>query len=332
MNKSFFPGLLLICLAVPGTFLSAAPAKNCHLTQYATLDLSVLPNGSLLVPITIQDSPAFMILDTANAYSVITDRSVGRLGVKIDQKLLHSGVRIGATPIERFATVKGFSLGNVTFPKIDFLLIWNESIIGVVPGSERAIGTLGMNVFENVDVELDVANRKLNLFSQDHCQGHAVYWTSHYDSVPIRLGALGEFYFPMTLDGRKLETTLATANPMTTLSTDVTKKIYNFDSQSPDIETETDSEGRTTSHYRAMKMSGEGIDILNARVQLINPPANSSCNVSTNHGAVSYDGCLGPHPLKLGRNILTKLRIYIATKEKVLYFTPSTAPKASDQH
>jgi hypothetical protein len=208
----------------------------------------------------------------------------------------------------------------VPYKSAAFLVISND-VISVTPDGVEVIGTVGMDVFAQIDVELDVSNRKMNLFSQDHCAGHVVYWAKRYDSVPIRFGTLGEFYFPMELEGKKLETTLATGNPMTTLSTDATHKLYNFDKDSPDVEVETDAAGRTTAHYRAMKLSAEGLEIINAHIRLIDRPTMSSCYLSTRFGAASYDGCFGVHPLQLGRDVLTKLRIYIATKEKVLYFT-----------
>jgi hypothetical protein len=130
----------------------------------------------------------------------------------------------------------------------------------------------------------------------------------------------------MELDGKKIETTLAAGNRTTTLSTDVTRKLFNFDKNSPDMESETDPAGRTTVHYRAMKLSGEGLQIINAHITLIDRP-QSACRLGSEAGAAAYDGCFGVHPLQLGRNVLAKLRIYIATKEKVLYFTPAEASK-----
>jgi hypothetical protein len=323
MHKNIVPRMVLICFAsFPTTSLHAAEAKDCQLKQYASLDISGPRNGYLLIPVTIQESHAFMILNTASAFSSITEDAASRLGLQINRMPFGAEVRAGKKPIEKVATAKGFSLGNVGFKSADFLVISNETL-EVSPVDERVIGTLGMDVFAHVDVELDVSNRKMNLFSQDHCPGRAVYWSKTYDSVPIRFGELGEFYFPMELDGKKLETTLATGNPTTSLFTDATKKLYNFDKDSPDVETETDITGRTTAHYRAMKLSAEGIDIINAHVQLIDLPSNTSCYLSSHADAASYNGCLGRHPLQLGRSVLTKLRIYIATKEKVLYFTPS---------
>ena len=329
LQKNIIPGTLLICVVLFTSISpSAAETKDCQLKQYAAIEISGARNGYLLVPVTIQETHAFMILNTSSAFSTITENAASRLALQINRVPFGAEVRAGKKPIEKVATAKGFSLGNVNFKSADFLIISNETL-EINPVAEQVVGTLGMDMFAHVDVELDVANRKMNLFSQDHCPGHVVYWSKTYDSVPIRLGALGEFYFPMELDGKKLETTLATGDATTTLFTDATRKLYNFDSHSPDVETETDAAGRTTAHYRAMKLSAEGIDIINARVQLIDLPENTSCSLSRHSDAAAYDGCLGRHPLQLGRSVLTKLHIYIATKEKVLYFTPSNV---SDQH
>jgi hypothetical protein len=137
----------------------------------------------------------------------------------------------------------------------------------------------------------------------------------------------------MELDGKKLETTLATSSPMTTLNTDATRKLFNFDSTSADVETVTDDAGRTAAHYRAMKLSGEGIEIVNARISLIDRPAGNPCHLSSHLGAATYEGCLGVHPLALGQNIVSKLHFYIATKEKMLYFTiANPSPQAEVIH
>jgi hypothetical protein len=320
MYKNIVSGVFLSCVIFfPTNSLHAAEAKDCQLKQYASLDLSGLSNGALLVPVTLKGSHAFMILHTASAFSTITESAASRLGLQVKAIASDMQMRAGSKSVQKVAWANGLTIGNVAFKSIDLLIISNIDDHSDTP----VIGMLGMNAFSGVDVELDAANRKLNLYSQDHCPGHVVYWSKTFDSVPIRFGDMGEFYFPMELDGKKLETTLATLNSTTTLFTDATRKLYNFDKDSADVETETDAAGRTTAHYRAMKLSGDGIDIINAHVQLIDLPANTSCTLSSRFNVASYDGCLGRHPLQLGRNVLTKLRIYIATKEKVLYFTPA---------
>ena len=52
-------------------------------------------------------------------------------------------------------------------------------------GGEVA-GDLGTRMFEKVDLELDIAGGKFNLFSSDHCPGNVVYWTKNYAELPLK--------------------------------------------------------------------------------------------------------------------------------------------------
>jgi hypothetical protein len=267
-----------------------------------------------------------MILDTASPFSSVTESAASRLTLQLKPLPSGSEVRSGVKPVEKMATAKEFSVGQVQFKSAEFMVV-SDDTFDPHQGDFQLVGILGMDVLGRFDVELDVSNRKMKLFSRDHCPGHAVYWSNSYDSVPIRFGELGELYFPMELEGKKIETTLATGNKTTSLSTDVTRRLYNFDSRSSDIEKETDTAGGTTAYYRAMKLSGEGIQIINAHITLVDRPSNDFCKLGSRSGAAAYEGCFGVHPLRLGLNVLTKLHLYIATKEKVLYFTPTEAPK-----
>jgi hypothetical protein len=48
------------------------------------------------------------------------------------------------------------------------------------------------------------------------------------DQAPIRIGSPGEFYFPMELEGEKIETTISTGISVTTLHADVTGRLFEF--------------------------------------------------------------------------------------------------------
>jgi hypothetical protein len=260
-----------------------------------------------------------MALNMASPFSSVTEKAVHDLALPTKSMPFNVGVHAGKREVRDTASAAPFAVGGLQFKRADFLVLPQFKFPANIADAP-VVGALGMDVLKQFDVELDGAHRKLNLFSQDHCVGHVVYWSAKYDSAPIRFGTLGEFYFPMELDGKKLETTLATSNAMTTLRTDATRKLFNFDSHSEGIETETDPSGGMISHYRAMKVSGEGLDIINARISLVDPPT-ADCHVSTHQGAASYDGCFGVHPLALGQDVVSKLHLYLATKEKMLYFT-----------
>jgi hypothetical protein len=215
------------------------------------------------------------------------------------------------------------------FGKGEFFLVPHAES-GPITENEPAIGVLGLNVFGKVDFELDFANAKLNLYSQDHCPGVVVYWTDKYSSARITQGPLGNYYFPMELDGRKIESTITTITDGNSITTDVTKHLYNFDEKSEGIETETDPTGRSQSHYRAMALTGDGIKITNARMRLVVGKL-PNCSLTSSHGserAAVYEGCMGGEaPLKLGLSVARHLHLYFATKEKVLYFSDASASK-----
>jgi Aspartyl protease len=319
-------GFLLAFILLLSMNIRGAHAADCQLRQYASLDLTVLPNGFLVIPVSIQGTTAGMILNTADPFSTIAEGAARRMGMRLKQLPTTARVLSGADPIKLMATAKDFSVGKIQFKSAELMVV-ADSIVDPYQGGMPIIGILGMDVLGRFDVDVDIANRKMNLFSQDHCAGQVVYWAKSYDSAPIYFGELGELYFPMELDGKKIETTLATGNQTTSLSTDVTKALYNFDIHTPGIEEEHDSAGKATAYYRAMKLSGEGIQIINAHIMLIDRPVHDSCSLGQRSGAAAYEGCLGAHPLRLGLNVLTKLHFYIAPKEKVLYFTPSEPAK-----
>jgi hypothetical protein len=318
-------GIILSCIGLVSHGPSfAAETKDCGLKRYASLDLVLVGDSYLLVPVMIQGTRAYMALNLASGFSSVTESAVNSLSLRETSIPKTLAVRADGRVVQKMVTASPFAMGEVRFKHAEFLVI-SKHEFGADFADAPVVGVLGMDVFGQVDIELDVAHRKLNLFSPDHCPGHAVYWSSKYDSVPIRIGSLGEFYFPMELEGKKLETTLSTSNRVTLLHTDATRQLYHFDNHSPDVHTETDAAGNTTSQYRAMKLSGEGIEIINAKISLVDTPLGSACRLSSRLGAATYENCWGVHPLSLGENVVSKLHLYIATKEKMLYFTQANA-------
>jgi hypothetical protein len=182
-------------------------------------------------------------------------------------------------------------------------------------------------MFAAIDLEIDFPGRVMRLYSTDHCPGRVVHWTRNYDVVPMMNDELGQLYFPMELDGLKLRTTLATGLPHSVLASQVAKRLLNFDESSPNILTEPSGDGNAPSYFRAMELSAEGLSIMNTRVRL--RPVDKRCALvapRNNKNAAYFEGCKNNYPLQLGMNVLSKLHIYLANKEKKLYFTADTAP------
>jgi len=212
-----------------------------------------------------------------------------------------------------------------------------KSVMG--PNGKPVFGVLGSESFAGVDFELDFSRGKLNFFSQDHCPGRVVYWADDWGSAPLLVSKLGTFYFPVELEGQKVEATFASAEPLTRLTTDVAKRLYGFDEKSPGVEVEVlPGYRRPVAHYRAMQLTAPEMLVKNVHVRLAKRPSGV-CPLlmpAPESGAVGYD--CNSYPMALGRNVLSKLRLYFALRERKLYFTladrtfPQAPAEAAGEH
>jgi len=84
-----------------------------------------------------------------------------------------------------------------------------------------------------------------------------------------------------------------------------------------------------------MALTGSGITVTNAHITLVSRPAfirldgNVGCDLTVDRkgGVAFYERCTNPAPLTLGLNVLSRLHLYFATREGVLYFSDAAATK-----
>jgi hypothetical protein len=100
----------------------------------------------------------------------------------------------------------------------------------------------------------------------------------------------------MELDGQKLEAILTTDSPVSSLSTDVTTRVYGFDKNSQGIESVADADGHVVAQYRAMKLTANGLTVADERILLTDPPKNT-CRLTKKRDAIGYTDCLYRYPL-----------------------------------
>jgi len=326
MNKNFLPALLALAVLSNRAVAADAPQPgSCALKQYASIDLVVL-DSDVWLPVTIDGRSGLMALNTGSGLSVIWK------DVALDLKLrrrelrpIRGSIRFGKQIVTEAAAFKSLSVDKVGFGKGEFLVVQRSQNETDPPG---ALGAIGLDVLAAVDFELDLAHKKLNLFSPEHCPGNVVYWTDTFASTPLLRGPLGNFYFAVELDDQKVEASIATGRQTTTLGTDVSKLMYGFDQDSPGIELSQDPDtGESQAHFRAMHINAPGLTVRNTRVRLISRPR--ACQIrrkSYESKAAGYgESCSGSFPLQLGRNVLQNLRLYFATKERVLYYSGAQA-------
>ena len=317
-------------VAVSSTALAKEPEqpKDCGPPQQlASVDLTIA--GAVLVPVTLEGKSAWMVLDTANGWSMLNMQAATDFGLTLSDMPYGAIVNVGNDHVRNVAVINSFAIGNFEYRKSKMMVTPQATALHVVAG-RPVVGHMGQDFFAAVDFELDFAKHKLNLFSQDHCPGKVVYWADSFQSVPLLRSITGEYFFPMELDGKKVEAALAISSPETSLTTDVTEKLYGFDENSAGVEAQPAAAGASAAHYRAMKLTASGLHAEDVKVTLRAP--NKHCKMQVGmvrkSRAAGYGAdCLGVFPLLLGRNVLEGLHLYFATRENVLYFTPASAAK-----
>jgi hypothetical protein len=305
----------LLPAEVPPT---AARSSTCESHLLASLDLVIPDGGAVLVPVTVNGASSYMYLEIASPMTAVSEQAVVRFALQRTDIGKDLDITSGEKRVQQYATMS-FQLGDILFSHAH-LLIDPQSTSTKRYTRPDLIGYLGIDFLWRMDLDLDLAHRKLNLYEPLKCPGREVYWSSQYNVVPLQRDAFGNFFFPMELDGRKLEAILTTNGIVSSLSTDVTKRVYGFDKNSTGIESATDGDGHTVAQYRAMKLTANGLTVADERIQLTDPP-KGTCRLTKKGDTIGYTDCLYRYPLRLGSDILRRLHVYIATKENVMYIT-----------
>jgi hypothetical protein len=325
---------------------SPALAADCGaLKEINTVDLLPGPGGGprLMVPVTINNSPRKFLLSTAGAFTTITSAAAKDLNLSPHQsnvKLLNST----GNASQSYVHVDTFVIGRLGGKDMDLLVTPAPNA-----GANGAFdGNLAPDMLMRYDVDIDFAARKMNLFSQDHCPGKVVYWTTgpvatvpfkmfHPDNTPIgqreRVSLLPDTHIrvPVTLDGKNFLAVINTASVTSTLSASVAKRVFGLDADSPGVvqlgSVDGDPNHKVFGHVFA-SLAFDGIAVSNPRVTVIpdlvgaKDPNNS---VSTGSLIHHDDDGLAPE-LTVGMDVLQHLHLYIAFDERTLYISAANAP------
>lgn len=189
----------LALLLFPGAVLLDAQARSqpCGpLKEIASLKMTDLADGARVsVPLSINGKPASLLVDTGAGMSSLTEPAATMLGIKQRNSATMKLVGADGAAIHRYYLADDFQLGQLTAKRIPFIqnVDMDEARIG---------GTMGPDLMVHYDVEMDFSEQRLTYFSQDHCPGHIVHWSSEaVTQVPISIVARAKDYPPPLLDG-----------------------------------------------------------------------------------------------------------------------------------
>ena len=201
--------VLAACAAVPPRLLAGG---GCMLEQQAELPLQNMRNF-LLAPVSLNGRTALFVVDTGAEASTVTPQAAEALRLPTDPR--HGSVLLGiAGPFHPpNVRVRSFALGTVV--RADQSLS-----IGRMPSFPPAFptvaGLLGADVLSAYDVELDLPNGRMSLYTPRGCAGF-VPWPGAV-AVPLARTRSGLTFVDAVVDGVTVRALLDTGARTTLLA------------------------------------------------------------------------------------------------------------------
>jgi hypothetical protein len=289
----------------------AVRAANCEPEQVADVQLRVSPEGQLYMPATIGDRPVYFVLSLGSGLPMLLESAANSLG--LTPKRINGTGRFSSN-VTHFAKLEGLKVGNYRFLTRAAPIMQEPDAAGPRLLDDRLVaGTMGSSLFERVDVELNLAQRQMKLFKPFHClERSPAYWNEPAAKFPMRFDEAGSLVFTLQLNGRKVEASMLSGGRESTLDANAAREFFG-------IEEDPGTDGSRTV-FHPMSLTGPGLVIPESRVLLREGRCKLTGNKSPS-GGIGYTTCLNTVPFKLGFDLLSQMRIYVASARRSVYVT-----------
>src|SRR5579859_4984286 len=136
----------------------------CRLVRMAAFEMNIDSAGGAYVPITIAGQPVNMLIDTGGIFTMLTEQSVDKLGLRKQNTFGSGEIMFGGRKIQFYVETNDVNLGGLKADHLPMQVLPD----GFLPPDVG--GTIAPNILRHYDVDFDFANAKLNFFSPDHCE------------------------------------------------------------------------------------------------------------------------------------------------------------------
>jgi predicted aspartyl protease/tetratricopeptide (TPR) repeat protein len=173
----------LVCILAAVALLTAAPAAAAKCQLSRILELPVRMEGLRpMIDVTINGKAARFLVDSGAFYSLMTPAAAERLDLKVSPL---TGVRlqgVGGTERIGVTKVKAMMLGKAPIANIEF------AVGGRNLGGDGSDGVIGQNILGATDVEYDLANGALRLFTAKDCKDMGLaYWSKPGEASVMKI-------------------------------------------------------------------------------------------------------------------------------------------------
>ena len=315
--------IVAILLTALSASVPAMAAEDCRLKQIASLPFSEGYPDMAVVEISVAGRPLHFLVDTGGVYTEIFRDEAGALGLDLTSITGLEIYSVDGSIAKYFANTHHVKIGPLDIESFPMVVSDRPA------GETRFDGILAPDILSRFDLDFDFAARKLNLISPDHCEGKVVYWTGVYSAVDFKKRD-NQIDLSVNLDGHDLSAILDTGSSYTNLFQNVSESVFGLNASSPglqaDPQADPDDKGRMTYRFKALTV-GE-LAVKNPLIHILQNGALESFTKKHND-PIGRDTFMREDfqsgDMLLGMNVLTKLHLYIAYKERKIYVTAADA-------
>jgi hypothetical protein len=193
---------LLVEMAV-FAMLTASANAACTVAPAAEVPLQVVA-GVPVVAVQVNDTTLPFVPDTGAERSLVTEETVQRAGLRLDEWASTMVQGVGGYVRHRNADPTALSLGGIPLRRRS-LAADQTLTVGPLPQSGFAAqgiaGLLGSDFLSIFDLDFDIPRRRLSLYRVESCAGRFLPWVGEYDAIPASQLIRGVLTIPLMLDG-----------------------------------------------------------------------------------------------------------------------------------
>jgi len=312
---------LAACLGLLASAASrAADDGQCALKRVAQLEAKVAKDR-LLIKAQVDGQDLWLDISTASPISMLTSRTADRLKLKLRDITGATVISGNGRQVEHFTRANKLTLAGMTADNVDFLVLPSAPPTADDNPDEGAGGGLGADFLSGFDLDLNLPKGTVTLFSKDHCPGHVVYWTQDYAAIPFKLDTNDHIWFSANLDGHEFRTLFDTASEYSVLSAAAAHSAFDIDpARDGAAPAGFNDKGTLTEtpyylHPFATLDIG-GVAFHNPDLIIIRDRMKQKARDLV---GVLNTGGIAETQMTLGLRQLTRLHIYVAYGEKMLY-------------
>jgi predicted aspartyl protease len=314
--KSSPLALILLLLSIAG-----AAADECPPLRLAnSVQMEPSANGNAMyVPVTLNGVPKKLLFDTGGAITQIASHTYQELNL---ERVMNPGllIRDYAGNMSMWTvTIREFILGHTLGRRLVFPVA-PDSNLGV--GPDPFDGLLSSDLLLGYDLDVDFGSKTLNFFSQDHCPGKVLYWSSPVvGMVPVTIENKSAIIVPVVIDGQTVSALIDTGAGISSMRARVASRIFNLTRGEKDSDLVLGNSAMGGFVHTFSSLAFGDIAVKNPRIGI------TSFRDEKREAAANsrFDQFSKEPDLIIGMNILKPLHIYLETKQKRLYVSPATA-------